>query len=70
MSENKCIKCIFIVGGKYYDIDFVWFEVFKLLVEDEWICICVFEDYMNFDVIMDLDFLVIYMCDVVLLFYV
>ncbi len=65
MSDNKRIKCTFIAGGKYHDIDFARLEVLKLLAEDERIRTRVFEDYTNLDAIMDSDFLVTYTCDVV-----
>lgn len=59
------LNCVFIVGGKWHDIDFARLELLKLLSEDERVRVRVFEDYSDLDAIRNADFLLTYTCDVI-----
>ena len=61
---KKKIDVVFIVSGKWHDIDFARLEILKLLAEDERIRTRVFEDYSNLHAIENADFLITYTCDV------
>ena len=61
---KKKIDVVFVVSGKWHDIDFARLEILKLLAEDERIRTRVFEDYSNLHAIENADFLITYTCDV------
>lgn len=59
------LNCVFIVGGKWHDMDFARLELLKLLSEDERVRVRVFEDYSDLEAIRNADFLLTYTCDVI-----
>lgn len=63
-APEKVIRCMFVAGGKYHDIDFARLEILKLLGEDERIRTRVFEDYSRVDLLKETDILITYTCDV------
>ncbi|NLR73198.1 ThuA domain-containing protein [Novosphingobium sp. ERN07] len=64
-AAQRRIDCVLVAGGKWHDIDFARLELLKLLSEDDFVRVRVFEDYENIVAIEAADILVSYTCDVI-----